>query len=128
MVSQGRRQGMRVMYFDAMFVIPYAIGCNWWMMAMMQMRRHLQFSEHRGSTHLTCSDTNLVSPAASSHLPKYNSPRKGFKGFFSVPYLSLRLLYCCFSVLKNHFSTSIERLAGSGSEAGFTNTEGCSVQ
>lgn len=45
-----------------------------------------------------------------------------------MPYLSLRLAYCCFKVLRNHFSTSNERLAGSGSEAGATRREGCSFQ
>ena len=30
--------------------------------------------------------------------------------------------------MRNHFSTSNERLAGSGSEAGATKIEGCSVQ
>ena len=25
------------MYFDAVLVIPYAVGCNWWMMAMMRL-------------------------------------------------------------------------------------------
>ena len=31
-------------------------------------------------------------------------------------------------MLRNHFRTSIERLVGSGSEAGATNMDGCSVQ
>lgn len=31
-------------------------------------------------------------------------------------------------MLKNHFRTSNERLVGSGSEAGATNMDGCSVQ
>lgn len=31
-------------------------------------------------------------------------------------------------MLRNHFNTSIDRFAGSGSEVGATNTDGCSVQ
>ena len=88
------------------------------------------YRRHRISwkTHLTCSLTSLVSPASSCHFPRYSSPRNGLNGFFSVPYLSLRLAYCCFKVVRNHLSTSNERLAGSGSEAGATKIEGCSVQ
>ena len=110
-----------------MLVIPYAVGCYWRMMAVLDISAHRQSIGFVG-THLTCSDTSLVSPAASSHLPRYSSPRNGLNGFFSVPYLSLRVLYCCFKVLRNHFSTSIDRFAGSCSEAGATNTDGCSAQ
>ncbi len=67
-------------------------------------------------------------PAASSHLPKNSSPKNGLSGFFSLPNFSLRLAYCCFNVLKNHFITSMHRFAGSFSAAGATKTEGCSVQ
>lgn len=67
-------------------------------------------------------------PALSSHLPKNSSPRKGLSGFFSLPYCSLRLAYCCFSVVKNHFSTKSARFAASGSCAGAAKTEGCSHQ
>ena len=63
-------------------------------------------------------------PASSSHLPRKSSPRKGFKGFFSFPNLSLRLLYDGFKELRNHLSTSKARLAGSSSEAGATKMEG----
>jgi hypothetical protein len=61
-------------------------------------------------------------------LPKNSSPRKGFKGFFSFPNFSLRLAYCCFSVLKNHFNTNSARFCGSFSCAGATKIEGCSAQ
>ena len=79
-------------------------------------------------TYLTCSETSSVVPEASSHLPRYSSPKKGFNGFFSDPNLSLLLLYDDFNVVRNHFSTSKARFAGSGSEAGATNMDGCSVQ
>ena len=61
-------------------------------------------------------------------MPRYSSPKKGFKGFFSDPNLSLLLLYDDFNVVRNHFKTSKARFAGSGSEAGATNIDGCSVQ
>lgn len=80
------------------------------------------------AAYLTCSETSFVVPASSSHLPKNSSPRKGFNGFFSEPSSSLRLLYCCFRVLRNHFSTSKARFAGSSSEAGATKIDGCSAQ
>ena len=79
-------------------------------------------------SYLTCSETSSVIPEASSHLPRWSSPRKGFKGFFSDPNLSLLLLYDDFRVVRNHFKTSNARFAGSGSEAGATNIDGCSVQ
>ena len=79
-------------------------------------------------TYLTCSLTSRVVPAWSSHLPRNSSPKKGLRGFFSLPSFSDRLAYCCFNVLRNHFRTSMARLAGSLSAAGATKTEGCSVQ
>lgn len=79
-------------------------------------------------TNLTCSDINSVVPHSSSHFPKNNSPKKGFNGFFSLPYLSLRLAYCCFNVLRNHFRTNSARFWASFSRAGATKIEGCSVQ
>lgn len=85
-------------------------------------------AQRRNSTYLTCSETNCVVPAASSHLPRKSSPRNGFNGFFSLPSFSFLLLYCCLRVLRNHLSTSRARLAGSGSDAGATNSDGCSVQ
>lgn len=57
-----------------------------------------------------------------------SSPRNGFRGFFSFPNLSLRLAYCCFKVLKNHFNTSNALFWGSFSLAGATNIDGCSPQ
>ena len=45
-----------------------------------------------------------------------------------MPYCSLRLAYCCFSVVMNHLTTSSARLAGSFSLLGATKTEGCSHQ
>jgi hypothetical protein len=81
-----------------------------------------------GHTNLTCSLTNSVVPAASSHLPMNSSPRKGFRGFFSLPYCSLLLAYCCFRVVKNHFNTRSALLAASGSFAGAAKMVGCSAQ
>lgn len=83
---------------------------------------------HLDIPYLTCSDTNCVVPAASSHFPRNSSPRNGFNGFFSDPNLSFRLLYDCFSVVRNHLSTSRARFAGSCSKAGATKIAGCSVQ
>lgn len=80
------------------------------------------------TAYLTCSDTNCVVPAASSHFPMNSSPRNGFSGFFSDPNLSFLLLYDCFNVLRNHFNTSRARFAGSCSKAGATKMDGCSVQ
>jgi len=79
-------------------------------------------------TNLTCSLVSSVVPAASSHFPRKSSPRKGFSGFFSLPYCSLRLAYCCFRVVKNHFKTRSALLAGSDSAAGAAKTDGCSHQ
>lgn len=76
----------------------------------------------------TCSLTSCVVPASSSHFPRKSSPRKGLRGFFSLPRFSLRLAYCCLRVVRNHFRTSSARLAGSFSDAGATKTDGCSVQ
>jgi len=69
-----------------------------------------------------------VLPASSSHFPKNSSPRNGLRGFFSFPYCSLRLAYCCLRVVKNHLSTSKALLAGSSSLAGAIKTLGCSHQ
>lgn len=57
-----------------------------------------------------------------------SSPRKGFRGFFSLPYCSLLLAYCCFRVVKNHFNTRSALLAASGSFAGAAKMVGCSAQ
>ena len=67
-------------------------------------------------------------PAESSQWPRYNSPRKGFNGFFSEPSASLREEYCCLRVDRNHLSTRRARFAGSGSRDGATKSVGCSVQ
>lgn len=67
-------------------------------------------------------------PASSSHFPKNSSPKKGLSGFFSFPYCSLRLAYCCLRVVKNHLSTSKALLAGSSSLDGAAKTLGCSHQ
>ena len=69
-----------------------------------------------------------VTPASSSHFPKNSSPRNGFRGFFSLPYFSLRLAYCCFKVERNHLSTSSARFSGSDSAAGAAKKGGCSHQ
>lgn len=78
--------------------------------------------------HLTCSLMSSVVPASSSHLPRNSSPKKGFRGFFSFPYFSLRVAYCCLRVLRNHLSTSIARFWGSASLAGAAKMAGCSHQ
>jgi hypothetical protein len=49
-------------------------------------------------------------------------------GFFSLPRFSSRLLYCCFSVLINHFSTSTALFSGSFSLEGAISSEGCEFQ
>ena len=110
-----------------MLVVPYAVCGDGWMVAGCALVLCRLFGL-MAKPYLTCSETRLVVPESSSHLPKNSSPRKGFRGFFSVPYLSDLLLYDCFKVVKNHFSTSNARLAGSFSEAGATKMEGCSVQ
>lgn len=69
-----------------------------------------------------------VTPASSSHLPRKSSPKKGLRGFFSLPYCSLRLAYCCFNVVKNHLRTRSALFAGSDSLAGAAKTGGCSHQ
>ena len=110
--------------------VPDAISGDWRMMANLGC----QYVMISLSTcflvvaYLTCSLTSWVVPAASSHLPRNSSPRKGFKGFFSLPSFSLRLAYCCFRVLKNHLSTNTARFAGSFSAAGAMKMEGCSAQ
>jgi hypothetical protein len=81
-----------------------------------------------GSAYLTCSLINSVVPASSSHFPRKISPRKGLRGFFSLPYCSLRLAYCCLSVVMNHLRTSSARFCGSFSFAGAAKTDGCSHQ
>lgn len=69
-----------------------------------------------------------VVPAASSHFPTKVSPKKGFKGFFSFPYLSLRLAYEDLRVVRNHLRTNNARFCGSFSLAGATRMSGCSAQ
>lgn len=105
-------------------------------------------------TNLTCSEINWVSPTtplSSFQTPRNNSPKKGFKGFFSEPlYLSISFvilltamkhwarasgevysfsfleLYCCFSVDRNHLSTASALFSGFSSCAGATKISGCS--
>lgn len=81
-------------------------------------------------THLTCSLIRVVSPISlsSSHFPKKSSPKKGLRGFFSLPSFSLRLQYCWWSVVRNHFRTKSALFAGSGSVAGAMKIAGCSAQ
>ena len=62
------------------------------------------------------------------HVARKSSPRKGFRGFFSLPSFSFLLLYCSFNVLRNHFSTSTARRSGSGSAAGAVSSEGSETQ
>lgn len=122
---------------DAVLVVPDGVRSDWGMVAgavlahgskawVIDWRRCSGATEI--CTYLTCSLTRLVVPASSSHLPRKSSPKKGFRGFFSLPSFSERLAYCCLSVVRNHFMTSMARLAGSCSAAGATKTEGCSVQ
>lgn len=111
-----------------MLVVPDGVSRDGWVMTARIALALPYFTPCLGCAYLTCSLTSWVVPAWSSHLPKKSSPRKGLSGFFSLPSFSDRLAYCCFNVLKNHFSTSMARLAGSCSAAGATKTEGCSVQ
>lgn len=93
-----------------------------------------------------------ITPLGSFQVPRNNSPRNGFNGFFSEPLLvsvsvpsilfvqtilprhegiiysfSFLELYCCFSVDKNHFSTARALFCGSFSCAGATKISGCSA-
>jgi hypothetical protein len=67
-------------------------------------------------------------PDSSSHFPRNSSPRKGFNGFFSLPNFSFRDEYDDFRDERNHLSTRSALFAGSGSRAGATKIDGCSVQ
>jgi len=67
-------------------------------------------------------------PASSTDFPRKSSPRKGLRGFFSLPNFSDRLAYCNFNVARNHFRTSRARFWGSFSAAGATKIEGCFAQ
>ncbi len=84
--------------------------------------------EQDDMTYLTCSEIKSVSPTASTHLPKNCSPKNGFRGFFSLPYLSDLEAYCCLRVDRNHLRTSRQRFSGSCSLAGATKMAGCSAQ
>lgn len=123
------RAFVRLTYANAMLFIPDAVGCHWWVVAWLPSVSCSRRGE-RSITHLTCSLTNCVVPVSdsSSHLPKNSSPRNGFRGFFSLPSFSLLLEYCCLSVLRNHLRTRSARFSGSGSRAGATKRDGCSVQ
>ena len=82
-----------------------------------------------GGWWLTCSLTNFVVPASSSHSPRKISPRKGFSGlsFFRFPLSSLVACWC-FSVLINHCRTRNARFSAFCSFAGKTKRLGCSAQ
>ena len=114
-----------VAHLYAVLVIPYRVSSHWRVMAIDSSDEFIKLNV---KPYLTCSETRCVVPASSSHLPKKISPKNGLSGFFSVPYLSLLVLYDCFNVLRNHFNTRRALFAGSFSEAGATNIEGCSVQ
>lgn len=77
-------------YLDAVFVVPDAVGCDWRVVAISPKHSICQYLKNR-MVYLTCSETSCVVPASSSHFPKNSSPRKGFRGFFSDPNLSLLL-------------------------------------
>ena len=81
----------RKAYLNAMLIIRDTVSCHWWMMADKVVSDRIRYW-CLDTAHLTCSDTNCVVPAASSHFPRWSSPRKGFSGFFSDPSLSLLLL------------------------------------
>lgn len=110
-----------------MLAVPDAVCCDRRVMAAI-VSALVDAVEELHRPYLTCSLISSVVPAVSSHEPRNSSPRNGFSGFFSLPSFSLRLLYDCLRVVRNHFKTSIARFAGSGSLAGATRTEGCSAQ
>ena len=97
------------------FSTIYAVTGGWWLCKSEKpcyLGRCRSASVYSAAlTHLTCSLISRVSPTSpsSSHFPRNNSPKKGFNGFFSVPSFSLRLQYCWWSVLRNHFRTSNAR-------------------
>jgi len=102
------------------------VGGDWrYEVRLFAIRTH---KSNAMSTYLTCSLVSSVTPASSTHLPRNSSPRNGLRGFFSLPYCSLRLAYCCLRVVKNHLSTNSALFAGSDSLAGATKTDGCSHQ
>lgn len=79
---------------------------------------------------LTCSLTNFVVPGmlSSLHSAKNSSPKMAFSGFLT-PSSGLRPAYCCcFSALRNHFSTSNARFSGRSSSAGAQKIAGFSAQ
>lgn len=100
---------------DTMGLVPDGIGGDGRVVAVWEERRSglsdkdLEFGIWLPDTHLTCSLTSSVSPVASFHVPRNNSPKKGFRGFFSDPSFSFLVAYCCLSVERNHFSTSMAR-------------------
>lgn len=110
----------------------YAVAGGWWLNRRVSPGISRFASRYcwvwLRQTYFTCSLINSVVPASSSHFPRKISPKKGLRGFFSLPYCSLRLAYCCLSVVKNHLSTSKALFAGSGSFAGAAKTLGCSAQ
>lgn len=118
-------------HLDSMLLILNSVGCNRRMMAAdgvsLASRSYVTGIHH---THLTCSLIRVVSPTSlsSSHFPKKSSPKKGLRGFFSLPSFSLRLQYCWWSVVRNHFKTKSALFAGSGSLAGAMKIAGCSAQ
>ena len=78
-------------------------------------------------TYQTCSETSCVIPAAwSSHLPRNNSPKKGFNGLL-LPSLSPLWPNCAFRDPKNHFKTRTARFSGFDSRVGAINEGRCSV-
>jgi hypothetical protein len=92
---------------DRSLRMQYAVAGGWW---------------------LTCSETSVVSPASSVQVPRKSSPRKGLRGFFSLPNCSLRLAYWCLSVERNHLRTRAARQAGSDSATGAVRSGGCVAQ
>jgi hypothetical protein len=128
--------GVVTLDMDARLMIRNAVGRRWRMVAVVALSAIVstvcsapgQFMFGFRFTYLTCSLINSVTPLSSSHFPRNSSPRNGFSGFFSLPNCSLRLAYCCLSVLRNHFNTRRARFSGSASFAGATNSDGCSHQ
>ena len=73
---------------DAKRFVLNAVCCGGRMMAVEGASTWFLFLNAQTdgpTTYLTCSLTRLVVPALSSHFPKNNSPRKGLRGFFSLP-------------------------------------------
>lgn len=91
------KEGDTETHLDTVLLVGDRIGSGRGMMATnRQPWGEPEPNEGNYTTYLTCSLIRVVSPASGSfsHLPRKSSPRKGFKGFFSLPSFSLREQYC----------------------------------